>query len=150
MDRDELVLNPQGGYIFGYVPAMKSRGEFIQPGNIYLRIGKHHDRSGGFGIKHIWGKHQNDLKKIGYNDIADIPHYINKIITNNTEIYCEFQLYSSAYRPMIFKSKQGLVVLHPQLSNSDNEEVSYNIITAYPRFQAIGTLIGKVIINNTE
>lgn len=106
-----------------------------------LKFGVHRGPRNGFGIAHIWEAHKGDLDKLGYAQQQDIARYVANIIRVGALIYCEF---SSMRNPRlaVLKSSVGLLIVeHRPLREMP---LAYSVITAYPRRQAHGTLVGKI------
>lgn len=106
-----------------------------------MKVGEHRGPQNGFGAAHIWAAHQNDLRKLGYASPEDVVRYVARIIQTNVPIYCEFSSMRKA-KLALLKSPVGLLIVeHRPLAQPD---LAYSVITAYPKTQAHGTLVGRI------
>ena len=74
------IAHPAGLPCFGSLPEFVSRGDVIPAGDIFLRVGNHRGPNSGFGVRHIWAEHENELVRLLQNQkrylrIVDI--YLN-------------------------------------------------------------------------
>ncbi|HRJ62233.1 MAG TPA: hypothetical protein PKZ97_16675 [Azospirillaceae bacterium] len=136
---NSLIPHTNGGFSFGAVPDTLPHG--LPGGEIYLKFGVHRGPQNGFGIVHIWEAHKRDLSKLGYINQDDVIRYVIDIIKINTPIYCEFSFLKNP-RLAILKSSIGLLIIeHRPLQDPS---LAYSVITAYPRKQAHGVLVGRI------
>lgn len=139
MSSNALIEHPKGGYTFGTIPGTLSHG--LPGGDLYLKFGVHRGPQKGFGLAHIWEAHGKDLERLGYAKQDDVARYVADIIRVNTPIYCEFSSLKNV-RVAILRSSVGLLIAeHRPLQGMP---LVYSVITAYPRKQAHGTLVGKI------
>ena len=67
------ILHPGGGYKFGALEQMRAPGLIIPQGDIFLFHGRHTGANRGFGSKHIWAEHQQEMSASGFKTVDDVP-----------------------------------------------------------------------------
>lgn len=140
------ILHPVTGSVcFGQLEVMRSRGEVVPAGEIYLPAGKHHGPNHGYGVRHIWAEHAVQLSKLGYSDIHEVARFVSDIIQSGAPVYCEFGRLRS-YRPVVLRTKLGQVILEQRYTDKyDTLGTSfYTVVTAFDGNRVHGTVIGKV------
>lgn len=137
LTRKSLILHPNGGFSFGTVPAMPAYG--LPGGDIYLKYGEHRGHQKGWGAHHIWSAHQKDF---GFKDFDEVSACIARIVTPGARIYCEFSNLKNGPRVAVLRSEIGLMIIeHRPLKE---KSLAYSVITAYPKRNAHGKLVGKI------
>lgn len=139
---NSTVNHPDGLTCYGRIPELYSRGDIIQAGNIFLRVGRHIGPNRGFGVRHIWAEHEKELKKLGYETINDVACFVRDIITPGAAIYCEFNDPGGKHRPKVLRSALGVVILEPKEAENTVDEIIYSVVTAYETYKTHGTLLG--------
>ncbi|MDH6650195.1 UNVERIFIED_ORG: hypothetical protein M2312_004866 [Rhizobium esperanzae] len=87
---DTIILHPTTGLRFFGLVQEKKVGKVIIPGApIVLKRGKQ-SGSGGFGVKHIWARHEKEVRARGYASVDDVPMFVADIVRPGSPIYCEF------------------------------------------------------------
>jgi len=147
LHKNDFIAHPvTQGQSFGYIPEMESRGITLPAGHIYLRAGLHRAGYGkGYGIRHIWAGHANNLPKHGCKSIDEVAFYVAAIIVHKTPIYCEFVPRKNGHRLTVLRNRKGCVILEP-MTNAGTDELFYSVVTAYPLRQEQGTLVGHVTV----
>lgn len=136
--RNTPINNPHTGTpSFGVIPEIVFKGTKFEHGHIYLRYGEHFGANRGFGVDHIWAEHFKKILTVE-EALRDIPIYVSGILQKGGAIHSEFDMRN---RCMVFKSKQGLVILEPKLDGENKNY--YSVITAY-NGQAKGPKIGAL------
>ncbi|PWC17204.1 hypothetical protein DDT52_16450 [Brenneria roseae subsp. roseae] len=138
------VSHPDGHACYGRVPEIKSKGDYIPAGNIFLRVGRHTGPNKGFGVRHIWAEHESELVKLGYMTVDDVALFVRDIVRPGVPIYCEFSSISGRHRPTVLKSSIGIVILEPKEAPETDSGWIYVVVTAYTRRTAHGVLVGKI------
>jgi hypothetical protein len=136
-----LITHPDGGgrHSFGLVPAIRSCA--LPAGEIYLKFGEHRGPQSGFGLIHIWQSHYKDLMNRGFLEQMQVVDYVAAIAVPGAPIYCEYA-HMRKPRLAVLKSLHGILIIEYRPLPSSN--LSYSVITAYPRKQAHGVLVGKI------
>ncbi len=132
LNKNDLVEHPKGCFSFGRVPALPKHG--VRGGDIYLRKGNEH-----FGVVHIWQDHEYDLRKLGYLVIDSVPDYVALLTEAGTPIFMETPFTKGGKRLSVLRSRTGILVLEER---SDRDWFGYFVVTAFPRGNARGILIG--------
>ncbi|STO79488.1 hypothetical protein [Grimontia hollisae] len=137
--KNALIANPKTGKLsYGMIPANKSG---IPEGNIFLKLGDTGfgpQRSGAYGARHIWDKHQADLC---LTEPLDIVTQLQEILVSGTDILVNLAAKHNPARPVILNTKIGRVALQLQMISG---VASYSIISAYGAKNATGTVIGTL------
>lgn len=135
-----LILHPTNGtHFFGLVPEKRVRGILIPGAPIVLKLGKHGGR-GGFGVRHIWARHEREVRARGYVCIEDVARYVAEIVRPGSPIFCEFAQMRDI-RVTVVRTGTGIAVLeHKQVGN----DFHYSVVTAFAQRNAHGTRIGTV------
>lgn len=135
-----LVLHPTNGtYYFGMIPEKRIRGILIPGAPIVLKRGKHSGR-GGFGVAHIWARHERELRLKGHDGIDDVPRYVADIVRPGSAVFCEFERIRDM-RVTVVRTSTGVAVLeHKDMG----EDPHYSVVTAFAQRNAHGTRIGSV------
>lgn len=90
LDKEVCVPHPVTGLLsYGYIEPYSSRNLTLPGGDIYLRVGKHHGFSKGFGVRHIWEGHGHELVSAGCQTIEDVPAFVAGILSQGAQILCE-------------------------------------------------------------
>jgi hypothetical protein len=137
--KNTKINNPATGKLeFGYLPEIikPTQKLHVEAGNIYLKFGEHTGKNRGFGMTHIWIEHQSELIKLGYLTIDDVPRYVSEIIVPGASIHIE-----DVRRPTILRSAKGIAILELK---QFGEVCEYSVVTAYPRKNAHGSIIGQL------
>lgn len=134
-----LIPHPGGGYSFGTIPSDLPHN--LPGGDIYLKYGMHRGPQNGYGVAHIWAAHGPDLEKLGYASFSDVAVYVSQIVRPGTPIYREFAS-MRATRLAILRSALGLLIA--EYRPLPQAPLRYSVITAYPRRQAHGKLVGQI------
>ncbi|MGN7744740.1 hypothetical protein ACTJJN_01635 [Pseudomonas sp. 22515] len=146
-DKEVCVPHPVTGLLtYGYIEPYASRNLTVPGGEIYLRVGKHHGFSKGFGVRHIWEGHGHELAKVGCSAIEDVPTFVAGILSQGAQILCEGYQTRDGYRLTIVRGAKGVVILSPQLDAAG--ENFYSVVTAYKVLKKqsamkVGTLKAK-------
>lgn len=136
-----LIPHPTNGTVyFGVIEEKTVRGLIIPGAPIILRRGNH-SRKGGFGVRHIWARHEADLRKKGYNGEDDVAKFIAAIILAGSPVYCEFERRRET-RVSVVRGAAGMAVLEHKTDRNDN--CLYSVVTAFSHQNAHGTRIGSV------
>jgi hypothetical protein len=139
LPHNSLIQHPKGGFNFGSIPDLPKH--HIPGGGIYLKRGVHRSKNRGFGVAHIWAEHQKDLMRLGYSQESDVVRYVADIIQNSTPIYYEGAS-MKAPRVAVLRSRLGILIAeHRPLQDP---ALAYSVITAYPKGQAHGVLVGNI------
>ena len=137
-----LIPHPTNGtYFFGRIEEKTVKGLVIPGAPIILRRGNH-GRKGGFGVRHIWARHEADLRKRGYESEADVSRYVAAIVLAGSPVYCEFERIRDP-RVSIVRSSVGMAVLEYKTDRDDN--CVYSVVTAFSHRNPHGTRIGSVL-----
>ena len=135
-----LIVHPTNGTCyFGVVPEKTVRGILIPGAPIVLKLGRHSGR-GGFGVRHIWARHEREMRARGYTCIDDVAKYVAEIVRPGSPIFCEFQQIRDI-RVTVVRTTTGLAVLEYKLAGDD---CHYSVVTAFAQRNAHGTRIGSV------
>lgn len=140
------IENPETGTLdWGLFPEIEAQGMTFPAGPIRLTYGEHLGPKRGFGLEHIWEAH---FKGSGASPalpdiIADVAVFLKGIIRRGTEIYYEGGLGSAGNRPMLFKTKAGVVVIEMR-EDRRSGGCFYSIVTAFPATKAQGYVIGTL------
>ena len=141
--KNTFIINPKNSsFVYGRIPNMKSGRDYFEAGDIKLRFGEHRRANRGFGVVHIWAEHSNELIRLGYKTIEDVPNYISDIIVVGAQIYCEFNDIRSNHRLAVLKTAKGIVYL--ERKSNGNNDIFYSVVTAFRKNKAHGTRIGSV------
>lgn len=141
---NSAIAHPDGLDCYGRVPEINSKGDVIPAGDIFLRVGRHIGPNRGFGVRHIWAEHEQELVKLGYATVNDVARFVRDIIRRGVPIYCEFNSTSGKHRPAVLKSSIGIVILEPREAPETESGWIYVVVTAYTRRTAHGTLVGHI------
>ncbi|WP_256228284.1 MULTISPECIES: hypothetical protein [unclassified Pseudomonas] len=147
LDKEVCVPHPVTGLLsYGYIEPYSSRNLTLPGGEIYLRVGKHHGFSKGFGVRHIWEGHGHELVGAGCPKIEDVPAFVAAILSQGAQILCEGYQTRDGYRLTIVRGAKGVVILSPQL-DAEGENF-YSVVTAYKVLKKqsamkVGTLKAK-------
>lgn len=136
--KNEKLFSPTNNLSYGRIPAVPAFN--VEAGDIYLRlgfVGMGYARSGAFGARHIWEKHQIDLN---LKQPSDIPQVVASILQNGANILIDKS--KAADRPLVLNSNVGIVILEPKKTADGNTE--YSIVSAYARKNHKGTVIGQL------
>ena len=107
-----------------------------------LRYGEHIVKSNrGFGIIHIWERHNLELQKIGYTNIDEVARYVSDIIITGTPIYCEFEDIRGNHRATVIRGNLGAAILEQK---TNNNMIFYSVVTAFTNAKPRGTQIARV------
>lgn len=135
-----LVPHPTNGTVFfGRVEEAKSRKYFIPGAPIVLKVGKHSSR-GGFGVRHIWARHEKELQAKGYTSVEDVPRYVADIICEGSAILYEGASWST--RVTVVRSRLGVAILEHQ---DHGDDCYYSVVTAFAHSNAHGVKVGSVV-----
>lgn len=105
---------------------------------IYLKEG--HDFKGkGFGVKHIWAQHKNDLIRLNYPSINSVSLFVANITKTGANIFYEQRIYENQ-RVNVLETTIGIVVIEFNI-----HQQIYSVVTAYPRKSSRGTLVGTLL-----
>ncbi|WP_322364589.1 hypothetical protein [Pseudomonas sp. Teo4] len=146
LDKEVCVPHPVTGLLsYGYIEPYSSRNLTLPGGDIYLRVGKHHGFSKGFGVRHIWEGHGHELVSAGCQTIEDVPAFVAESCPR-AQILCEGYQTRDGYRLTIVRGAKGVVILSPQLDAAG--ENFYSVVTAYKVLKKqsamnVGTLKAK-------
>lgn len=140
LKKNELVQHPKGGLSFGEVPDFPKHG--LVGGPIYLRKGEHRG-NGGYGVMHIWGAHEYDLRKLGYLQPEDVAIYVDLIAQPGAPIYLQEHRQGNR-RLSVLRSHTGILVLEPRHERPQQGGYGFYVVTAFPKRQAQGTLLGHM------
>ena len=136
-----LIPNPADGtYFFGHIEEKTVRGLLIPSGPIVLRRGSH-SRKAGYGVRHIWARHGNELIKRGYNTESDVARFVGSIIAPHSPVYCEFNTIKNT-RVSVVRNSCGMAVLEHRVGPGDSG--LYSVVTAFLHRNPHGTRIGSV------
>lgn len=141
---NSTIVHPDGLECYGRVPDINSKGDYIPAGDIYLRVGRHTGPNRGFGVRHIWAEHEQELTKLGYGTVDDVARFVRDIIRPGAPIYCEFNNAGGKHRPTVLKSALGIAVLEPREAPDTDSGWIYVVVTAYTRKTAHGVLVGRI------
>lgn len=137
--KNAFVLNPSKETpLFGTVPRINYHIAAFSGGPIYLRQGEHISANHGFGIEHIWAEHAQQLANFGVEDKAGVADYIGEVIAPGAPLY-----FHETSRLTILAINEKHIAVIKELYDAVNG-VFYSVITAYPKGNARGTLIGRV------
>lgn len=136
-----LILHPTGGTpYFGVVLEAKVKGIVIPGAPIVLKAGRHGPR-GGFGVRHIWARHQNDLVRLGCATDADVATYVAAIVQPGSPVHCEFSS-MRGHRVTVVRTSSGVAIL--EYFSGGVAGAHYSVVTAYPQKNVQGTRIGTI------
>lgn len=140
--QDTLVHHPANGtFVFGYIHERNSRGVKIPGGPILLKRGRH-DQRGGFGVRHIWSRHEHDVRRHGGVSEAGVPIFVAGIICPGAPVYCEFERIRDL-RLRVLRGCVGVAVLEYKPEASDPH---WSIVTAFGRRDVNGDQVGNVAV----
>lgn len=142
---NSAIAHPDGLACYGRVPEINSKGDVIPAGDIFLRAGKHIGPNRGFGVRHIWAEHENELLGLGYNTVDDVARFVRDIIRPGAPIYCEFNHPGGKHRTTVLKSSLGIVILEPREAQDTDDGWIYVVVTAYTKRNPHGVEIGRVL-----
>ncbi|WP_126169631.1 hypothetical protein [Shewanella khirikhana] len=134
--KNARIANTSGQVSFGIFP-LNSHG--YQSAPIILKlgfIGYASQRTGAYGLRHIWEKHGQE---IGISNPSDVPSFIESILIPGAEVIIDS---TKSAKPLIIESKTGLITVG--FSTPPNEAPHYHIITAYTRKNHPGTVIATL------
>ncbi|UUA75275.1 hypothetical protein [Cellvibrio sp. QJXJ] len=137
--KNTKIIHPVTGvHEFGAIPEIikPEKKLHIEGGNIYLKHGEHIAKNRGFGVNHIWIEHSDQLIKLGYSTIDDVPRYVSEIIVAGASIHV-----ADYRRPTVLRSAKGIVILELKLVGNSCE---YSVVTAYPQKYAHGSIVGNI------
>ncbi len=135
-----LILHPTNGtQFFGMVPEKRVSGVLIPGAPIVLKLGRHGGR-GGFGVRHIWSRHELEVRARGYTCIDDVARYVAEIVRPGSPIFCEFARLRDI-RVTVVRTTTGIAVLEHKQGGND---CHYSVVTAFAQRNAHGTRIGTV------
>lgn len=135
-----LIPHPTNGTCyFGVIPEKTVRGILVPGAPIVLKLGRHSGR-GGFGVRHIWARHERELLSRGHTCIDDVPKYVADIVRPGSPIFCEFQQIREM-RVTVVRTSTGVAVLEHKAIGEDRH---YSVVTAFSQRNAHGTRIGTV------
>lgn len=141
LQKKDLITHPRGGVSFGIIPEIAHYK--IREGNIYLRKGDHWitpNGQTGYGVVHIWAFHEYELSKLGFTIIESVADYVAHVIQPGTPIYYETSK-NPKKRVTVLRSRFGIIALEPR--NERDIGFGYHVISAYPKKQARGVLVGQ-------
>lgn len=154
--RNTLIRHPTNGTnIFGKFPEIKTKGNraaYFPEGDIFLKHGEHRTiqkREGrGFGIQHIWAKHELELIALGYPAENDVSRYVANILQSGTPIHSEFDNAGGTHRTQVIRNQNHVVILDQRTSRIDGFEIfdHYSVVTAFPMHRKVkGSRIGALL-----
>lgn len=144
------ILNPTDNTdIFGTIPALtlnsKLKGLITTTQcPIHLYEGKHIGPNSGFGAAHIWAEHENEIIGSGFSSIADVPSYVQKILSKPSLIYFEDRKIN---RPRVnaVRIVTGTVILeYIRTVINKVETPHWSVVTAYSNPRTVGVLVGNI------
>ncbi|TIO79427.1 hypothetical protein [Mesorhizobium sp.] len=119
------------------------RGILIPGAPIVLKRGRHSIR-GGFGVRHIWARHQTEILARGYSAEEDIAKYVADIVRPGSPVFCEFGHIRNV-RVTVVRTTIGIAVLEHKTHGDD---VHYSVVTAFAQRNAHGTRVGTVLAHH--
>lgn len=135
-----IFSHPTNGTDFFGRVLEKTVGKILIPaGPIVLKRGRY--GQGGWGARHIWQRHQTEMRKAGFHTEDDVVRYVATIIIPGTPLYCEFVRVQTT-RLTVVRSATGMAVLQHQEDRSIG--ACYSVVTAFDGRNPHGTRIGKV------
>lgn len=145
ISRNQEIKNPRtDGLDWGQFPEITTAGKHFPAGPIRLRYGEHKGPERGFGLEHIWEarKYKSAVVNTPMLAINLVANLLESILQSGAEIYYEGAMARSTDRAMVFKSKEGTVIVEERVDGSG--KTFYSIVTAIPNTTAKGTLIGNL------
>lgn len=128
-----------GTYVYGYVPEKKSKSFIIPAGPVLLKRGRD-TTYGGFGARHIWGRHERELRQRGCKEAADVPLFVASIVCPGSQIHCEFEE-MTRLKVTVVRDRLGSVVLQ---YNEDAQMPHYSVVTAFTNPRRRGSHVGQI------
>lgn len=137
-----ILMHPVTGLAcFGNVPASKTRGFFIEGGEIRLLRGRHTGPNRGFGARHIWAEHVKEMAAVGFNSEEDVPGYVAHIVRHGVPLYYGGESFRMI-RLMAVRAAAGTAILE---FREQRETSFWSVVTAYSANKKHGTLVGSVL-----
>lgn len=135
-----IFAHPTNGTSFFGRVLGKTFGKVLIPaGHIILKRGRY--GQGGWGARHIWQRHEKEMRKAGFATESDVARYVASIIIPGTPLYCEFARIQDT-RLAVVRSATGTAILQHQDDHSIG--ACYSVVTAFGGRNPQGTRIGKV------
>jgi len=147
MKKNDYIVNPKTGTpVFGTIPCINNKPYPFPEGEIFLKYGEHLGANRGFGIRHIWEEHKDDILSMGYESTdkyALTAHYVSDILISGARIFCEFARHRNE-RVTILQSAIGISIIEHRYDGDGN--TIYSVISAYKlrRRKPHGELIGNL------
>ena len=134
-----LVPHPDGSNFFGQVYEKTTQGVLIPGGPIVLKRGRY--GSGGFGARHIWQRHEKEVRKAGFQTEEEVVLYVARIVFPGTPLYYEHG-HIRGVRVTVVRGVLGTAILEHK--PSDPIGPCYSIVTAFGQRNPIGSRIGSI------
>lgn len=135
------LANPYtGSLIFGQIPALALAGIAYPEADVFLFAGKHSGPNRGFGSKHIWAEHRNEMGKAGLFQEEDVARYVLTIIRSGAPLIFEGASWRNT-RLMVVRAVAGTAVLE---FREQRQWPIWSIVTAYSGTKTHGTRVGTV------
>jgi hypothetical protein len=135
------LTNPQtGGIDFGRIPQLRLVGITYPESRIQLFVGRHIGPNKGFGARHIWAEHRNEMAQVGLNDEADVAAYVLRIVRTGTPLVFEGGSWTVT-RLLAVRAASGTAILEYR---DRREGPIWSVVTAYSGTKTHGTRVGTV------
>lgn len=138
-----IIVHPATGLAsYGTIKEYSARGILIPGGEIRLQRGKYNGPNrAGFGVRHIWERHQQEVIAAGFPKEEDVCRYVASIVRSGSPVNYEGGSWSKT-RVMVVRTRAGMAVLEFKDQRGD---AFWTVITAYSANKNHGTRIGTVV-----
>lgn len=132
---NERLTPPCGdGLIFARVPLLQSKNAHLAAGPIYLPRGRI-----TYGAVHIYHKHSAEMSKRGFEGLEQVPHFVASILRPGAPLHFEGGGHDT--RLAVVQAVSGTVIIQQE---ERNDELYYNVITAFLGFKRHGKRVGSL------
>lgn len=131
---DRLLCPRSGLEEFANVPEISKFG--FPKGPVILLHGRRE-----FGAKHIWDRHQSEMKTKGFMQFAQVPDFVSTIVKPGAPLH--FEPVDDAKKLAVVQSVSGTVIL--KLILAQKLPPYYSVVTAYLGFSRHGPRVGSLM-----